>query len=139
MVAYNKFNIFTKNLVNGVHNFTSDIIKVGLSNSAPSSSNTLWADITEISAGNGYSAGGGTSAMTVSTSSGTAKVVAADVTTTASGAVGPFEYAVVYDATPTSPLKPLICWFDYGSPVTLANGETFTVHFDATNGLFQIT
>lgn len=140
MATYNKFNIFTVNLVNGVHNFTTDSIKVMLSNTLPTASNAVLTDITEITAHNGYSAGGTASTMTVSTSSGTAKVVGSNVVFTASGGtIGPFEYVVLYDATPASPLKPLVAWWDYGSAITLNAGETFTVSFDGTNGIFQIT
>jgi hypothetical protein len=61
------------------------------------------------------------------------------VFTASGGSIGPFRYAVLYDDTPTSPADPLVSWWDYGSSITLASGETFTVDFDATNGIFQIT
>jgi hypothetical protein len=57
---------------------------------------------------------------------------------TASGAVGPFRYAALYNDTQASPVKPLIAWWDYGSSISLANGDTFTVAFDATNGVLTI-
>lgn len=140
MASYNKLNITTKNFGDGVHNFSSDVIKVALSNVAPIATNAIFSDITEISAGNGYSAGGTTSAVTETTASGVYKLTATNVVFTASGgSIGPFRYVVVYDSTPTSPNKPLIAWLDYGSSITLNSGETFTVAFDATNGLFTIT
>lgn len=138
MASYTKFNQFTKDLIEKVHNFSSDSIKVLLTNTAPVATNAVKADLTEISAGNGYSAGGTATTITTSTSSGTAKVVGADVVFTATGSVGPFRYAVLWNDTPTSPADPLIAWWDYGSAVTLANGETFTVDFDGTNGIFTI-
>lgn len=139
MAAYNKFNQFTQDLVNGVHNFGANTFKVMLTNTAPISTNTVKANITELSAGNGYTAGGNTTTMTTSTSSGTVKVVAADTVFTASGgAVGPFRYAVLYNDTPSSPAKPLISWWDYGSSITLNDTETLTVDFDGTNGIFTI-
>ena len=46
---------------------------------------------------------------------------------------------VLYNDTPTSPADPLIGFWDYGSSVSLANGDTFTVDFDATNGVLQLT
>ena len=73
MAAFNKFNIFTKDLLNGVHNFGSNTFKVMLTNTAPTAANAVKADLTDITAGNGYTAGGSASAMTVSTATGTAK------------------------------------------------------------------
>jgi hypothetical protein len=55
-----------------------------------------------------------------------------DITFTATGALGPFRYAVLYDDTPTSPLDPLIGWWDYGSSITLALNEQFVVDFGAS-------
>jgi hypothetical protein len=132
MAAYNKFNLFTDDLVKAVYNFGTDAFKVALTNVAPIATNHLFGDLTEISAGNGYSAGGSASVVSVGNSSGTETITAADVTFTASGgSIGPFRYAVFYDTTPSSPLKPLICWFDYGSSISLNTGETFTVEPNA--------
>jgi hypothetical protein len=139
MAAYNKFNQFVQDLANKVHNLGSDSLKVMLTNTAPVATNAVKADITEISAGNGYTAGGNALSTTSSSqTSGTEKLIVADSVFTATGAVGPFRYAVVYNDTPTSPAKPLIGWFDYGSSISLANGDTFTVDFDNVNGLLQI-
>ena len=141
MATFNKFNSFVAELGNATHNFATCSFKVMLVNTAPVATNTVKADLTEISAGNGYSAGGNAAALTSwAQSSGTAKLVLADPATwTASGgSVGPFRYAVLYNDTPTSPADPLIGYWDYGSSVTLASGETFTVDFDATNGVLTV-
>lgn len=136
--AFNKFNSLVEALAEKVHNLGSDTLKVMLTNTAPSPSNTVKADITEISAGNGYTAGG--TAATISSSSqtsGTYKLVLADVVFTASGgSIGPFRYAVLYNDTAAS--DELIGYWDYGSSLTLAAGETFTTDFDATNGVLQL-
>ncbi len=140
MATGNKFNQFVADVNNKVHNLGSDVLKVLLTNTAPSASNAVLADVTEISAGNGYTAGGATVTVSTSTQSGGVyKLVgsAASPTWTASGAVGPFRYVVLYNTTPSSPLKPLICYWDYGSNLTLASSDTFTVVFDATNGILQ--
>ena len=134
-----KYNIFVLDLSNGKHNLGSDTLKVALSNTAPVATDTVLGSITEISAGNGYSAGGATAALTSNTqTSGTQKLIIGNAVVTASGAVGPFRYAVLYNSTQTSPVKPLILNWDYGSSVTLANGDTFTVQFDAPNGVLTL-
>lgn len=111
-----------------------------LTNTAPVATNSVKADLTEISAGNGYTAGGTAPAITSSSqTSGTYKLVLADVVFTASGGtIGPFRYAVLYNDTPTSPADPLIGWWDYGSSITLNAGETFTVDMDPTTGALTL-
>jgi hypothetical protein len=140
MASYNKFQVFTKDLIEGKHNFASNTFKVMLTNTAPVNTNSIKADLTEISAGNGYTAGGTATTITSSTSSGVAKVTGTDVVfTAAGGSIGPLRYAVLYNDTQTSPAKPLISWWDYGSSITLNDTETLTVDFDATNGIFTVT
>lgn len=137
MASFSKFNSFVEALAEKTHNLGSDTLKVVLTNSAPSAANTVLADITQIANGNGYTTGG--TAATISSSaqtSGTYKLVLADVTFTASGSMGPFRYAVLYNDTATS--DELIGYWDYGSSITLAASETFTVDFDATNGVLQV-
>lgn len=139
MATYNKFNQFTKDLIDGVHDFDAHTFKVMLTLTAPVATNSIKSDLTEISAGNGYTAGGTTTTMSTSTASGTAKITASDVVFTASGgAIANFRYAVVYNDSPTSPADPLMCWVDYGSTVTVNSGETFTVDFNASTGLATV-
>ena len=137
MASFNKFDCFVADLANKVHNLGSDALKVMLTNSAPSQGNTVKANITEISAGNGYSAGGMAVAITSSAqTSGLYKLVGNDPSITASGGVGPFQYAVLYNSTPAS--GNLIGWWDRGSALTLANTDTFTVDLDQVNGILQL-
>lgn len=138
MAAFTKFHCFVEDLAHGKHSLASDTLKVMLTNTAPSSSNTVAGDITQISAGTGYTTGG-TAATTTSSAqtSGTYKLVLADVTFTATGAMGPFRYAVLYNDT--SATDPLIGYWDYGSSITSQNGETFTTDFDATSGVLTNT
>lgn len=139
MATYNKFQVFTKDLVNGAHNFGSNVFKVMLTNTAPVNTNAVKADLTDITAANGYPAGGSAMSMTVTTASGTAKVTGGNVVFTASGgSFGPFRYAALYNDTQTSPAKPLVAWWDYGSSLSLNDTETFTVVPDATNGVYQV-
>lgn len=143
MAAYNKFQDYAEQLNKAVHNWSSHVFKEVFSNSAPVATNTVLADLTQISTANGYTggAGGGNTldTVTLSETSGTAKVTIADeVFTAAGGSVGPFRYIAIYNDTATSPADALVCWYDYGSSITLADTETFTTDFDATNGLWQL-
>lgn len=145
MAAFNKFNQFVQDIAAGVHNFatgTPHVFKVYLSNTAPAATNAVKADIAEIGAGNGYTAGGNAATFTSGVqTAGTFKLVLADpaVWTAAGGTIGPFRYAIMYNDTPTTPTDPLIGWWDYGSAITLQIGETFTVDLDQTNGVFTLT
>lgn len=138
MASFTKFNAFVEDLAEKVHNLGSDTLKVMLTNSAPSASNSVKTDITEISSGNGYTAGGTAASISSSSqTSGTYKLVLGDVVFTASGgSIGPFRYVVLYNDTSAS--DSLIGYYDYGSSITLASGETFTVDFDATSGVLTI-
>lgn len=139
MAAATKFETFSEHLAEKVHNLDTDTVKIALSNTAPNAAtNTVLANITEISAGNGYTAGGADTQNATSRSGGTTTVTAVDVVWTASGgSIGPFRYVVAYNDTPTSPADPLIEYWDYGSSITLADGETFTADFGAS-GLMTI-
>jgi hypothetical protein len=140
MATFNKFNAFVEHLAEGVHNLQSHTLKVMLTNTAPVATNSVRADLTEIAAGNGYTAGGTAASVTSSAqTSGTYKLVLGDVVITASGgSIGPFRYAVLYNDTPTSPADPLIGWWDYGSALTLANGESITWDADPTTGVLTL-
>lgn len=136
MAAFTKYNQFIEDLGNKVHDLvgTQDTLKVMLSNTAPNAStHAVRADAAEISAGNGYTSGGIDVQNDGVESGGALTVTAVDVVFTASGgSVGPFRYAILYNDTPTSPADPLIGWWDYGSALTLADTETFTVDFGAS-------
>ena len=139
MATFNKFNQFVEDLAKGKHNLGADTFKVCLTNTAPTAANSILSDITQISAGSGYTSGGTATTITSAVqTSGVLKAIYTDVVFTSSGTIGPFRYAVLYNDTQTSPAKPLVGWFDYGSSISLANLETFTVDFDATNGVLTI-
>lgn len=143
MASFFKFQQFVEDLLKKVHDIDSDTLKVYLTNAAPdAAADAVKADLAEISAGNGYTAGGITvTSVTCEHTAGTAKVVSGGsdpVWTASGGTIGPFRYAVLYNDTPTSPADPLIGAWDYGSSITLADGETFTVDLDGTNGIFTL-
>lgn len=132
MASFNKFHQFVEDLAKGVHNFTSDstcTVTVALTNSAPSSSNSVLADITEISYTNLSSRV--ITGVTAEQTSGTVTFTADDLVLTASGTVPTFQYVVLYNDDPTSPANPLIGYYNHGSAVDLANGETYTIDFGA--------
>ena len=128
MATYNKFQCFVEDLAEGKHNLASDSLKVAFSNAsnAPSASaNVKLADINTIVATNL-----GDLSLSVSSSgqsAGTYKLVVADKTLTASGAVPAFRYVIIYNDSATD--DPLICFFDYNSEVTLAKDDTFKLDF----------
>ncbi|HEU5272567.1 MAG TPA: hypothetical protein VFU97_02800 [Xanthobacteraceae bacterium] len=138
MATFNKFNAFVADVANKVHNLGSDTLKVMLTNTAPAATNAIKSDITEIAAGNGYTAGG-TAATLVSSaqSGGTYTLKLNNVTYTASvGSIGPFRYAVLYNSTPVN--GNLIGYWDYGTNLTVTAGNSFQVQFDGTNGVLQL-
>jgi hypothetical protein len=136
MATFNKFNAFAENVAEGVHNLGSNQLRIALTNTAPVAGSSVLADLTEITYTN-------LSARNVTTSSsaqtgGVYKLTCADLVLTASdGSVGPFRYVVLYNDTAAG--DPLIGWFDYGSSITLASGETLTVDFDQVNGVLTLT
>lgn len=145
MAAFNKFNCFVENVAEKKHDLGADTLKVFLTNTAPNAStHTAYDGVTgttgpaEIAAGNGYTATGNAASLTSSAqTAGTYKLVLADPATwTATGSVGPFRYAVLYNSTSAG--KELIGWWDYGSSITLASGETFKVDFDPTSGVLTL-
>lgn len=140
MATFNKHNVYVNDVMSKVHNMASDTLKNLLTDTLPTASNAVLADLTDIGAGNGYTAGGTQAVQTSSSQTGgTYKLVVADVVFTASGGtIGAFRYTDLYNSTPSSPLKPLIGWYDYGSSITLNSGETFTVDYDGTNGVLTL-
>ena len=140
MVAANKFEDFVNRLAIGkVHDLNVDQLEVYLSNATPSASgDTIKTDLAEISTGNGYT-GPQDTTNTASETGGVLTVTGVDVVITASGGtIGPFRFVVLFNTTPTSPLDPLIQWWDHGSAVTLQDGEKFTIDF-GSDQLLTIT
>jgi hypothetical protein len=133
VASYNKINQFVEDLCSGFHNLTAagHVLKVYLSNVTPdAAADLIKTDLAEFAGGTGYTSGGTDVQNTLSETSGTASVVGTDVVWTAGAADwNQFRYVVLYNDTQTSPVDPLIAWWDYGSGLTLGNGETFTVDF----------
>jgi hypothetical protein len=117
-----------QDLCEKVHNLSADQLDVYLSNATPSASaDAVKADLAEITNQNGYTAPVDTQ-NTGAEATGTYTLTGTKVVITASGAVGPFQYVVLMNTTATN--DPLIAWWDYGAPLTLASGETFSIKFN---------
>src|SRR5579872_2748985 len=118
MAAFNKFNCFVQDVANGLHNMktgTPQVFKVYLTSTAPVATNTVYNTPADLAAGNGYAAGGvSIGTIAGAQTSGVFKFTAGTQPswTAAGGAIGPFEYAVLYNATAAT--QPLIGWWDYG-------------------------
>jgi len=134
MANLTKINSFVENLAEGAINLGGAGLTVALTNTAHTATWDELADLTQVAYTNLSER-----VITVTSSAqtaGTYKLVLADLTLTATGAVGPFQYIYIYDDSSTGDK---LCWFyDYGSAVTMATGETFKVDFDASNGAITI-
>lgn len=138
MATYNKFNQTVEDWLHGVYAADTDQFVVALTAAAnpPVATNSVLADLTQVAYTNLSSRN-----LTTATSSQTSGVYTQlfnDLVLTASG--GPsstFRYVAIFNDTPTSPADPLLSWYDYGSDLTLADGETLTIDF--TTATFTVT
>jgi hypothetical protein len=143
MAAFTFVHEFWNHLATGVHNLSTGSAKVALSNTAIDVATAdTFSDITEISAGFGYAAGGPTldSEAYAETGAGTGiwqYTTSDEVITAASGDIGPFRYSALYNDTPTSPADPLIGVLDYASSISITDTNTFTFDIGA-NGWFRL-
>ena len=139
MATYQKFNSLVEALSEKAHDLGSDQLKIALcaAANAPVAGNAVLADLTPITP---VLTGATPLNLTTTSSaqtSGTYKLVLADLTITADTGGNPtFRYVVIYNDTATS--KELIGFFDYGSDVTLAEGDQYVIDFNPTTGAIQI-
>lgn len=134
MAAFVKFHDFVEQVGKGVHQLhaAGHTLKVYLSNAAPDqTADTVKADLAEITAANGYTAGGADTQNDWAEVAGVASCTGVDVVWTASGgSFGPFRYVVLYNDSHAN--DALIGYWDYGSPITINATETFTTDFGST-------
>jgi hypothetical protein len=134
MATYQKFFDFVDQLGQGKHVLGTAVFKCMLVNTpAPSATNSVKADLTEVASGNGYTAGGEDAQLTWAETGGTGTATGTKIVWTCdTAAMAAFRYVVLYNDTQTSPADPLVSWWDYGSSLTLQVGETFSVKFDGS-------
>lgn len=128
---------FTEALAEKAHNLGSDQLVVALTDAAhaPSTATTKLSDLTQVSYT--YCSTRNITTSTSAQTSGTYKLVLTDLVLTASGgSVGPFRYVVLYNDTASN--DEVIGYYDYGSEITLAAGETLTINFDDSNGVLTL-
>lgn len=132
MATFNKFETFIGDVGLKVHNLNTDTLKCYLTNATPSASaDAVKTDLAEIAAGNGYTAGGDDVTNTYSETAGVGTLAGTDIVVTASGgAIADFRYVVLYNDTAAS--DNLIAWWDYGSTLTLNDGDSLTIDFGAS-------
>lgn len=142
MTAATKANDWVEYMVEGA-NLGTDQFTLVLSNTAPGSEssnplsdgNGVVANITQVAYT--YASSRDFTTSSSAQTSGTHKTVLADLTLSASGgAVGPFRYAYVIDNTLSG--DPVVCVYDYGSSITLADGEDMLFDMSAANGFIQV-
>jgi len=141
MATYNKFQDFVDQLGLAKHVLGTAVFKCMLTNEQPLVGDTVKADMVEITAENGYTAGGDSATLTWAEAAGTATATGTKIVWTATGNIGPFQFVVLYNDTQTTPADPLVSWWDYGSSISLANGETFSVKFngsETTGSIFTL-
>lgn len=134
MATYTKINSFVENLAEKQIDLGGTGLTIALTNTPHTSTWDELADLTQISYTNLSSR-----VLTVSSSaqtSGTYKLVLNDLTLTASGAVGPFQYIYIYDDASTG--DKLIAYYDNGTPITMANTDTVLLDFDGSAGVLTI-
>jgi len=133
-VAFTKIDSFVENLAEKKIDLSGAGLTIALTNTAHQAAWDELADLTQIDYTNLSSR-----VLTVTSSaqtSGTYKLVLADLVLTASGAVGPFQYVYIYDDASTG--DKLIGYYDYGSAVSMVSGDSFTIDFSASEGALTI-
>lgn len=138
-IVFQKFQPFVEKLAKGTFNLTSDAtctptIALCAAANPPANTNAVLADLTEIAYTNLSSRV--VTVTSCSQTSGTLKWILQDLTLTATGDVAAFQYIVLYDADSVG--SSLIGYFDYGSEITLHNGDSVVLGFDASTGAISI-
>jgi len=129
---------FKEELLGGVHDLDTDVLKIALYTSSASldATTTIYSSVNEVANGNGYTTGGETLAgATISTSGTTAFVDFTDVTW--SSATITAAGALIYNSSQSDKA---IAVLSFGGDKTSTDGD-FTVQFptaDASNAVLRL-
>lgn len=138
-IAFQPFDCFTADIIEHVHDFSTDVFKILLTNTLPVRTQSTKAEIDELVAGNGYDAGGKVAAFVSGGQvNGIYKLVLASPVPWVATAddLGPFRYVVLYNSSVVA--QPLLGWGDYGASIAPHEGESFTATLDQVNGVFRL-
>lgn len=136
MVAYTKCTAAVEPLLEAI-NCGTDTWKVALSNSSAVGKTSFTPGTDDLATNAfGYTQGGNACAVSSSTQvAGTYKLVlSSPASWSATGTWSTFQYAILWNVTQGVPVGQ----WDYGSGITMSNGDAFTVTLDGTNGVFQV-
>lgn len=137
---FQRFHCFLADAMSGKHNLGSDVLKWMLVTGAPDlAAHAGKADLTEISAGSGYSAGGSVwGGVTATQTGGVFYLKGNDVSWAASGgAIGTFRAAVLYNDTAAG--KPLIGTITFPVHLGVPDGSAFNLDLNPTTGIYYST
>lgn len=133
-----KFQDFVEQLGLEQHQLNTDTLKMALTNTLPVNTQTVFDSVTNHAApaaANGYTTGGDDTTNSWSETGGTATLAGTGITITATaGGIGPFRYIVLYNDT--NPTDMLVFYYDHGSSITLADGESFVI--DILTNIFTL-
>jgi len=134
MATFHAFEQFSEDFGAKVHDLQAagDTLKLYLTNNAPNAStHAVKGDLAGITEENGYAPADVQNDY--SQSGGTGTLTGTTVTWTATaGGFGPFRYVVMYNDSSASPADPLICYWDYGSSISIAEDEEFVATIGAS-------
>lgn len=153
MATFNKINSWVENWANAGVDIAADTMQLAFSNTAPGTdgvqdttgtTNGVLGTVTQIAYTNWtddltvdrvLTSGNISSAH----SSGTLTYdYTSDVVITGSGGSIPtWQYIYLFDNTIATPTDPLVCYWDHGSGISLGNGDSATLQFNAS-GLFTL-
>jgi len=138
MATFTKFQQFALDTAQKKHDLgaSGDTLKVALYNTAPLATH---ANLAAIGTQATYTNVTENRQLNISASAQTGGlatiVIDASTITAGGGTVGPFRYVVVYNDTATA--DNLVGFIDYGASITLADGESIDLTFNASSITFQ--